>query len=87
MFAIINVAYFCYGAGYAIIRDTKVATSVACPWPFPEAKVYDPNGFYQAHGQPGPYSSGIWSGWESAQPNGRPSNSLNAANRCSGANG
>ena len=87
MFAIINVAYFCYGAGYAIIRDTKVATSVACPWPFSEAKVYDPNGFYQAHGQPGPYSSGIWSGWESAQPNGRPSNSLNAANRCSGANG
>jgi hypothetical protein len=88
MFAIINVAYFCYGAGYAIIRDTKAATSVACPWPFPEAKVYDPNGFYEAHGQPGPYSSGIWSGWESAQPNGRPSTSLPATgNRCGGGDG
>jgi len=47
MFAIVNVAYFCYGAGFAIIRDTKAATSVACPWPYPEAKVYDPQGFYE----------------------------------------
>ena len=47
MFVIINVAYFCYGGGYAVIRDAKVATSVACPWPFPEAKVYDPNGYYR----------------------------------------
>jgi hypothetical protein len=46
MFLILNVAYFCYGAGFAIIRETKTATSVACPWPFPEAKVYDPQGFY-----------------------------------------
>ncbi len=72
MFAIINVAYFCYGGGYALLRDTKIATSVACPWPFPEAKVYDPNGFYEKNGQTGPYSSGIWSGWPSAQPGGRP---------------
>jgi len=48
MFAIVNAAYFCYGAGFAIIRETKTATSVACPWPFPEAKVYDPQGFYGA---------------------------------------
>jgi len=67
MFAIVNVAYFCYGAGFAIIRDTRAATSVACPWPFPEAKVYDPQGSYAAAGQPGPYSAGIWDGWESAQ--------------------
>ena len=72
MFLIINVAYFCYGAGYAVMRVTKAATSVACPWPFPEAKVYDPNGYYEQNGQPGPYSVGIWSGWESGQPNGRP---------------
>jgi hypothetical protein len=71
MFAIVNVAYFCYGAGFAIIRDTKAATSVACPWPFPEAKVYDPQGFYERAGQPGPYSAGIWDGWETTQP-GRP---------------
>lgn len=67
MFVIVNVAYFCYGAGFTLIRDTRVATSVACPWPFPEAKVYDPQGFYEKAGQPGPYSAGIWAGWESAQ--------------------
>ncbi|HKA84962.1 MAG TPA: spirocyclase AveC family protein [Acidimicrobiales bacterium] len=71
MFAIVNVAYFAYGAGFAIIRASKAATSVACPWPYPEAKVYDPNGFYEEAGQPGPYFPGIWAGWPSAQ-SGRP---------------
>lgn len=72
MFAIINVAYFAYGAGFAAIKTSKAATSVACPYPFPEAKVYDPNGFYEEAGQAGPYFPGIWSGWPSAQPDGRP---------------
>ena len=45
--------------------------SVACPWPYPEAKVYDPNGFYEEAGQPGPFFPGIWAGWQSAQ-SGRP---------------
>jgi hypothetical protein len=73
MFAIINAAYFFgYGGGFALIRWTHTATSVACPWPFPEAKVYDPNAFYEKNGQPGPYFAGIWSGWQSAQPDGRP---------------
>jgi Spirocyclase AveC-like len=71
MFAIVNVAYVGYGAGFAIIRASKAATSVACPWPFPEAKVYDPNGFYEEAGQPGPFFPGIWAGWPSAQA-GRP---------------
>jgi hypothetical protein len=73
MFLIINVAYFfAYGGGYAAIKWSKAATSVACPWPYPEAKVYDPNGFYEADGQAGPYFAGIWSAWPSAQPDGRP---------------
>jgi uncharacterized protein DUF5135 len=73
MFLVINVAYFfAYGGGYAAIKWTKAATSVACPWPFPEAKVYDPNAFYEEAGQPGPYFPGIWSEWESWQPDGRP---------------
>jgi hypothetical protein len=72
MFAIINVAYFAYGTGFAIIKWTRTATAVACPWPYPEAKVYDPQGFYEQNGQPGPYSVGIWSTWMSAQPDGRP---------------
>ena len=72
MFAILNVAYFLYGAGFAVIRASKLATAVACPWPFPEAKVYDPNGFYEKEGQPGPFFEGLWNGWMSAQPSGRP---------------
>ena len=72
MFLIINVAYFfAYGGGYAAIKWSKAATSVACPWPFPESKVYDPNGFYEEDGQPGPYFPGIWAGWPSAQMPGK----------------
>jgi hypothetical protein len=78
MFAILMVAYCGYGGAFAIIRDARLATSVACPWPYPEAKVYDPQGFYEKAGQPGPYSAGIWDGWESAQA-GRPAVSPPAA--------
>jgi hypothetical protein len=72
MAGVLNVAYFVYGAGFAAIRATKLATAVACPWPFPEAKVYDPNGFYAREGQPGPYFEGHWNTWMSGQPSGRP---------------
>jgi len=87
MVVIINVAYLCYGGSYAVLRAAKVTTSVACPWPFPEAKVYDPNGYYERSGQPGPYFAGIWSGWESGQPNGRPVVSPADAGRCGTGNG
>jgi hypothetical protein len=72
MFAILNVAYFVYGGAFAAIRASKLATAVACPWPYPEARVYDPQGFYEREGQPGPYFEGHWNTWMSAQPNGRP---------------
>jgi len=73
MFAVLNFTYFFfYGGGFALMRDTGAASSVACPWPYPEAKVYDPQGSYEQAGQPGPYFPGIWSGWQSAQPDGRP---------------
>ena len=65
MFAILNVAYSCYGAAYAAIRVGGAATSVACPWPFPEAEVYVPEGLYEKAGQPGPDFAGNWDGWES----------------------
>jgi hypothetical protein len=87
MFAIANVAYFCYGGGFAIIKWTKSATSVACPYPFPEARVYDPNGFYAKAGQPGPYFGGNWSAWESAQPSGRPNTPAAVNGRCSTSKG
>jgi hypothetical protein len=82
MFAILNVAYLCYGGGFAIIRWTKSATSVACPWPYPEVKVYDPQGFYAKAGHPGPFFPGNWSGWESAQ-SGRPNVTPATNGRCS----
>jgi Spirocyclase AveC-like len=73
MLVILNFAYlFAYGGWFTVIKWSRTATSVACPWPYPEAKVYDPQGFYERNGQPGPYSVGIWSTWMSAQPNGRP---------------
>jgi hypothetical protein len=73
MFLILNAAYlFLYGGSFAIIRASGAATSVACPWPYPEAKVYDPQGYYEKAGQPGPFSAGIWSGWMTGQ-SGRPS--------------
>ncbi len=58
LFVILNAAYlFAYGGWFTVIKWSHTATSVACPWPYPEAKVYDPQGFYAKNGQPGPYSS------------------------------
>jgi hypothetical protein len=72
MVLLLNACYLLiYGGSFAVIRATGAATSVACPYPFPAAKVYDPQGYYEKAGQPGPYSAGIWDGWESGQ-SGRP---------------
>jgi hypothetical protein len=72
MFAILNVAYFVYGGSFAAIRASRAATAVACPYPYREAKVYDPQGFYEREGEPGPYFEGHWNTWMTAQPDGRP---------------
>jgi len=73
MFSILNGAYFfIYGGGFLIIRAGGFATSVACPWPYPESKVYDPQGLYENSGHPGPFFEGKWNTWLSGQPAGRP---------------
>ena len=73
MLVVVNLAFIIYGLAYtAITRWSGAATSVICPWPYPSAKIYDPQGFYEKSGQPGPYSAGKWSTWMSAQPDGRP---------------
>jgi hypothetical protein len=72
MFGILNLAYFAYGGGFLLIRANHLATSVACPWPYPEAKVFDPNGFYEQAGKPGPFFEGRWNSWIAGQPTGRP---------------
>ena len=71
MFAVINVGYLAYSGSYWVMKVTKTATSVACPWPFEEAKVWDPQGFYEEQGQAGPFYPGIWAGWPTFQA-GRP---------------
>ena len=87
MLAIINVAYLMYGAAFTAIKWSKAATSVACPWPYPDAKVFDPQGFYEKNGQTGPYSVGIMSTWMSGQPNGRPNAQLGSVSqRCAPGN-
>src|SRR6201996_6669267 len=69
----VNLAFMAYGVVYtAATRWSGAATSIVCPWPWPSAKVYDPQGLYERSGAPGPYSAGIWSRWESAQPQGPP---------------
>ena len=82
MFASLMVAYSVYGLGYALIRWSGAATSVACPYPYPDAKVYDPQGYYAKAGQPGPYFAGIWNGWESMH-SGRPDTPTANSGRCS----
>ena len=82
MFVILCGAYSLYGLGFAVIRWTGAATSVACPYPYPEAKVYDPKGYYAENGQPGPYFEGHWNGWMSMQPDGRPDVATDPDGRC-----
>jgi hypothetical protein len=82
MFAILMVGYAFYGLGFAVIRWSGTATSVACPYAYPDAKVYDPQGFYAEAGQPGPYFEGIWNGWESLH-SGRPNLGTAPSGRCS----
>ncbi len=71
MFAIINVSYFAYGSWFWVIKASGAATSVACPWPYPEAKVYDPQQLREGGGA-GPFSVGKWSTWQQGLPDGRP---------------
>jgi Spirocyclase AveC-like len=61
MFTFLNVAYAVYGSCFALIRLSGAATAVACPNPFPEAKLYDPQGYFEREGEPGPYHEGFWS--------------------------
>jgi hypothetical protein len=86
MFAVLNVAYFMYGGAFALIRISGQATAVACPWPFPESKVYDPQGYFEAEGEPGPFFEGFWSTWATGQAEGRPKvNPVKPDGMCKGA--
>jgi hypothetical protein len=71
MFAFLNVAYMVYGGSFALIRSSGLATAVACPNPYPEAKLYDPQGYFEREGEPGPYHEGFWNTWATGH-DGRP---------------
>ena len=72
MLIILNISYGLYVFGFTVIRWTGTATSVACPYPYPEAKVFDPQGFYAKNGAPGPYFRGIAPDFMTWQPDHRP---------------
>lgn len=74
MFGILNIAYFMYGGAFAILKAGHFSTAVACPWPYPDTKVYDPQGYYELAGQKGPFFEGKWATWPSGMTNGRPTN-------------
>ncbi len=59
-------------------RHSGLATSVACPWPYPEAKVYDPQGYYEENGAEGRTRSASGPPGSSALPDGRPDVELGA---------
>lgn len=73
MFTLISATYFAvFGGGWWLVRASGLATSVACPWPYPQTKVYDPQGYYELAGHPGPYFEGKMNTWMSGQLAGRP---------------
>ncbi|MFF7945124.1 spirocyclase AveC family protein [Nocardia gamkensis] len=70
-FAIFSVLYVgLTGVGFGLLRATGVNTEVARPWPYPETAVFDPHGYYENSGEPGPYYVGTFGGWEHRMPNG-----------------
>jgi hypothetical protein len=67
--ALMSTIYLAYGLEFAIVRVSGAATGTAKPWPMPETAVYDPQGYYQHTGEPGPFSVGTWGGWEHRSSN------------------
>jgi Spirocyclase AveC-like len=56
--ALMSVVYLAYGLSFGIIRATGIATSTAQHWRYPETKVFDPQGYYEKAGEPGPFMIG-----------------------------
>ena len=83
MAIVVNIAMISFSSTFWLVRATNAASNVACPWPYPTAKTWDPRGDYQAEGAPGPFTSGKASSWLIAQPRGRPTNIAVESDRCS----
>lgn len=61
---LMSVVYVGYGLSFGIIRATGIATGTAQEWRYPEVKVFDPQGYFERNGEPGPFMIGTWAGWE-----------------------
>ncbi len=83
MAIVLNVAMIMFSSAFWLVRATGAASSVACPWPYPAAKTWDPRGYYQSQGAPGPFSAGAASSWQIFQPDGRPADIVVTSDRCS----
>lgn len=82
MAVVVNVAMMSFSSAFWLARTTGAASTVACPWPYPQAKTWDPRGYYQSQGAPGPFTAGKASEWQIAQPEGRPTNITVESDRC-----
>jgi len=82
MALVLNIAMISFSSTFWLVRATGVANSVACPWPYPQAKTWDPRGYYEAQGAPGPFTAGRASTWQIGQPNGRPTHITVESERC-----
>lgn len=82
MAIILNVAMMSFSSAFWLARTTGAASVVACPWPYPEAKTWDPRGYYQSQGAPGPFTAGKASTWQIGQPEGRPTEITVESDRC-----
>ncbi|OMC31280.1 hypothetical protein A5740_15325 [Mycobacterium sp. GA-1841] len=82
MTLILNVAMISFSSAFWLVRVTGAASSVACPWPYPEAKTWDPRGYYGSQGAPGPFTAGAASTWQIGQPEGRPTDITVESYRC-----
>ena len=82
MAIVVNVAMMSFSSMFWLARTTGAATTVACPWPYPQAKTWDPRGYYEAQGAPGPFTAGEASSWQIGQPDGRPTTITVESDRC-----
>lgn len=82
MTLVLNVAMISFSSTFWLVRATGAASTVACPWPYPQAKTWDPRGYYEAQGAPGPFTAGEASTWQIGQPDGRPTDITVQSDRC-----
>lgn len=82
MVLVLNIAMITFSSTFWLVRVTGLASNVACPWPYPQSKTWDPQGFYESQDAPGPFTPGIGSTWAILQPDGRPTDIAVESDRC-----